>query len=155
MTRYLGALSLAVLFTLFSFLVARSGSTAQGPAQLQAAARAALQSQMSQEGKDCPDARTQYDQNTCIGQVLAATNHDFEIFYQNLLFQLAPNPSNQENLKRAQKQWEAYREDTCNAIDELYKGGTIRSSAVTGCEVQLTRSRMRDLNNIYATVLHL
>jgi uncharacterized protein YecT (DUF1311 family) len=155
MIRYLIALSLTALFTFFALLVARSASPAQGPAQLQNAARSAFQSQISQEGKDCPNARTQYDQNVCIGQVLAATNHDFEIFYQNLLLLLAPDPSNQENLKKAQKEWEAYREDSCNAMDELYKGGTIRGSAVTGCEVQLTRSRMRDLDNIYATVLHL
>jgi uncharacterized protein YecT (DUF1311 family) len=154
MARYLSALSLTLLFTLSPFLLARSASPAQGPAQLQNAARTAFQSQMSQEGKDCPNARTQYDQNICIGQVLAATNHDFEMFYQNLLFLLAPDPTNKENLKKAQKEWEAYREDSCNALDELYKGGTIRGSAVTGCEVQLTRSRMRDLNNLYATVLH-
>jgi uncharacterized protein YecT (DUF1311 family) len=135
-------------------LLGHAASGAQSPAQYQKAASAALQSQLSREGKDCPGAHTTYDDNMCIGKVVEATHSDFDTFYRNLQLLLAVDSANANKLTQAQEQWLQYRKQTCDAIDELYRGGTIRPSAVMRCDIQITRSRMRDLDSIYYTVLH-
>jgi uncharacterized protein YecT (DUF1311 family) len=142
-------------FLLLSVLALSLSLFAQNPQQRQNTARAALQSEMVQEGKDCPDAKSQFALNICIEQVWGASQRDFNIFYENLFSLLAPDPTNQKALQTAQEQWLTYRALSCAAIDDLYRGGTIRPSAVTRCEIQLTRSRMRDLDSLYQTVLHL
>src|SRR5262249_28674263 len=127
---------------------------AQQPTSYQKTAQAALNSQISQEGKDCPDARTTRDENICTANVVSVTERDFDVFYQSLLGLLGTEPGNQQKLREAQEQWLKYRDKTCEAVAALYDGGTIRPSAVSRCEIQLTRSRMRDLDSAYYTVLH-
>ncbi len=117
-------------------------------------AQSALLSQQAKEGKDCLDAGTTYGENICIGKVEALTKQDFDRFYNSLVSLLAPEASNIKKLEDAQAAWVQYRAKSCDAIGHLYEGGTIRPSAVAGCEIALMRSRMRDLDNIYYTVLH-
>jgi len=127
---------------------------AQGPLQYQKAAQSALQNQRSREGKDCMDARTTADENNCIANSLALTQHDFDVFYHNLLSLLGPESTNREKLNDAQSQWERYRDKTCEAVGDLYSGGTIQPSAIIRCRIELLRSRMRDLDAVYHSVLH-
>jgi uncharacterized protein YecT (DUF1311 family) len=143
-------------FFLLLFLMAPSLSLfSQSPQQRQDTARAALQTEMVQEGRDCPDTKSQSALNICIEQVRDANDRDFAVFYGNLFSLLARDPANQKGLQTAEEQWLSYRTQSCAAIDYLYRDGTIRSSAVARCEIQLTRSRMRDLDSLYQTVLHL
>ena len=129
--------------------------SAQAPQQYQKAAQAALQAQMSQAGRDCLDPRTTADENNCIAKSATMAQHDFDVFYDNLLSLLGGCESaNRQKLTEAQDQWELYRNKTCEAIDYLYRGGSIQPSAVTRCRIELLRSRMRDLDTIYHTVLH-
>src|ERR1700734_583209 len=53
-------------FLLLSVLALSLSLFAQNPQQRQNTARAALQSEMVQEGKDCPDAKSQFALNICI-----------------------------------------------------------------------------------------
>lgn len=122
--------------------------------QYQKTAQTALQSQASQEGKDCPNAASMYDVNTCMRRVADQTNRDFDLFYQSLLSIISSNQDSADRLKKAEDQWMQYRQLTCDAIFDFYKPGTIAPSAQMQCEVQLTRSRMRDLEAIYHTPLH-
>lgn len=140
---------------LFSLVCLMCGTAlAQQAASYQNGARGALYAEASHEGKDCPDAKTTSEENTCIAKVLTTTQNDFEIFYENLSALLGPMTANPQKLKEAQEQWLKYREKTCDAISFLYKGGSIQPSAATRCQIALTRSRMHELDSIYYSVLH-
>lgn len=82
------------------------------------------------------------------------TKNDFDTFYKNLETLLRTSPTNLQKLQASQEQWTQYVAKACDAIDSLYSGGTIRPSGVVGCRVRLTRSCMKDLDALYATVLH-
>jgi uncharacterized protein YecT (DUF1311 family) len=137
---------------LFAFLLLPV--RAQLPDSYQKNAQAALQSQVSQIGKDCPDAKTTVEENGCIVTVGKKTAADFEAFYGSLRALLSQNADAVSQLGVSQAGWERYAQMACNAIDSLSQGGTIRFSAVERCRIQLTRSRMQDLNALYGTTLH-
>ncbi len=127
---------------------------AQLPASYQKSAQTALQSQVSQIGKDCPDAKTTIEENACILAVGKKTKADFEVFYASLRALLSQNADAVSQLAGSQDQWERYAQKACNAIDSFSQGGTVRFSAVERCQIQLTRSRLQDLNALYETTLH-
>jgi uncharacterized protein YecT (DUF1311 family) len=127
---------------------------AQLPDSYQKNAQTALQSQVSQIGKDCPDAKTTIEENGCIGGVGKKTKADFEAFYASLRALLSQKADAVSQLADSQDQWERYAQKACNAIDSFSQGGTIRFSAGEKCRIQLTRSRMQDLNALYNTTLH-
>jgi hypothetical protein len=52
-------------------------------------------------------------------------------------------------------EWEHYAQKACDAIDSFHPGATIGQSAIAICRIQLTRSRMQDLDVLYYTTLHL
>jgi uncharacterized protein YecT (DUF1311 family) len=125
---------------------------AQSPLQHQKAANDALQSQVSKEGKDCLDAKDNYQDKVCISEVFRQTDKDFAVFYDNLK-QLLDSTSG-INLEQAQQHWLAYREKSCHAIDEFFRDGSARGGLATRCQIQLTRSRMKDLDSLYSLPLH-
>jgi uncharacterized protein YecT (DUF1311 family) len=127
---------------------------AQLPDSYRKNAQAALQSQVSQIGKDCPDAKTTIEENPCILAVGKKTKADFETFYESLRALLGQNGDAVSQLAGSQDQWERYAQKACNAIDSFFQGGTLRFSAGERCRIQLTRSRMQDLNALYDTTLH-
>jgi uncharacterized protein YecT (DUF1311 family) len=125
---------------------------AQTPLQHQKAANEALQSQLSKERKDCLEARDNYEDKVCISQVAQQTESDFATFYQNLKELL--DSTGQTSLEQAQQEWIVYRDRTCKAIDEFLRDGSARVGMVARCEIQLARSRMKDLDAIYNLPLH-
>jgi uncharacterized protein YecT (DUF1311 family) len=127
-------------------------ASAQSPEQYQKAANEALHSQLSQEGKDCLNARNNVDDKICINQVAQQTDRDFETFYQNLK-QLLDRTA-QTSLEQAQQEWMVYRDRSCDAVDQFFRDGTARVGMVARCEIQLERSRMKDLDAIYSLPLH-
>jgi uncharacterized protein YecT (DUF1311 family) len=136
-------------------LLAQVQLRAQLAASYQDKAQAALQSQVSQIGSDCPNAKTTVEANACMLAAGRKTKSDFETFYASLRSLLSQNAEAVGQLDGSQQQWELYAQKACEAIDSFSRGGTIRFSAVEKCRIQLTRSRMQDLNALYNTVLHL
>jgi uncharacterized protein YecT (DUF1311 family) len=136
-----------------ALLIASLPLFGQTPGQRQRAAHAALQSELSAQGKDCPNTNTTREASECLGNVLEHTRANFNIFYESLSALL--DPENRKFLNDAQTRWGLYRETSCDAICRFYRGGTIQPSEFIRCEIELTRSRMRDLDSIYNTVLHL
>jgi uncharacterized protein YecT (DUF1311 family) len=131
-----------------------STTFAQSPVTYQKAAGVALQSQLSKQGKDCPDAQTTRDMNACLAEVERTTKNDFETFYRNLGLLLESDETGLKKLQGSQDKWNEYAASACDAIDYLYREGSIRPSAVMACEIQLRRSRMQDLDLLYHTILH-
>ena len=103
--------------------------------------------------KDCPDAKTTVEENGCILAVGKKTKADFEVFYASLRALLSQNADAVSQLAGSQDQWERYAQEACNAIDSFTQGTTVRFSAGERCQIQLTRSRMQDLNALYETTL--
>jgi uncharacterized protein YecT (DUF1311 family) len=128
---------------------------AQSPSSDQSKAQAALHSQVSQIGKDCPNAKTTMAENNCISMVEQQTKTDFTTFYGSLRSLLQQSADATSQLDSSQEEWEHYAQTACNAVDSFHRGGTIGPSAVAICRIQLTRSRMQDLDVLYYTALHL
>ncbi len=82
------------------------------------------------------------------------TRTDFAAFYQSLHSLLQPSGEAISQLDSSQELWEHYAQKACEAVDSFYHDGTIRFSEVAKCRIQLTRSRMQDLDVLYFTVLH-
>ena len=110
--------------------------------------------EMAQEGHDCQNAPNQREENECIESARQTAENDFNLYYKGLALALTPDPSNVTRLNEAQARWVEYRDKTCAAIREFYRGGSIQGSATARCEIGLTRSRMRDLETLYETPLH-
>lgn len=142
--------------------------------QLQQQANAAFKREMARKkAGDCPDARTTYDEVTCLSRSIQTTETNYKIFsgaIRALLSQKNPFVSNTETFvgptgkplsaqdlarefDRAETGWEAYRKTQCGAAYDLFKGGTIAPVMDGRCELTLIRSRMADLNSIYSMTL--
>ncbi|HWC17432.1 MAG TPA: lysozyme inhibitor LprI family protein [Terriglobales bacterium] len=140
-------------FFLFFVLITTSASAlAQSAIDHQKAAKSSLDAELSREGHDCPGVKTTLEENGCIVGIWEQTQKSLNSFF-SALTDLLP-ASDAHKLAEAQKAWLSYRELSCNAIDNFYVGGTIRLSVATRCRIELSRSRMRDLDDLYNTVLH-
>lgn len=58
-----------------------------------------------------------------------------------------------ERLKVVQRLWIQFRDATCTAESDLYKGGTASAPAYSACLEELTRQRTTDLKTIYGWVI--
>jgi|SRR5450432_777419 uncharacterized protein YecT (DUF1311 family) len=128
---------------------------AQSQVADQRKAQTALHFQVSQIGKDCPDPKTTVEENGCVGKVEQKTKDDLASFLAGLRSLLQGDAGAVDRLDASQEQWQHYMQKACEAIDYFFRDGTIRSSAVTRCRIQLTRSRMQDLDVLYNSTLHL
>lgn len=126
------------------------------------AAKFAYQMEMSYIGHDCPSQADLLDQNECLSDVRVQTYKDFVTFFDGLreaLIDESPNDANALALDAAQRAWEQARTATCDAVSNMYDIGTVKHpgsrqpSAQTRCLIQLTRSRMRDLMELYGSSL--
>jgi uncharacterized protein YecT (DUF1311 family) len=52
-------------------------------------------------------------------------------------------------LRLAQDRWSEYRDKSCSAAFDFYSSGVMRAIMEFVCEIQLTKSRMKDLEIIY------
>lgn len=146
-------------------LSAFCGATLQGTAQENPsprAARLAYQEEMAEIGHDCPNQVDLLDRNECLDGVRDQTYKNFDTFFDGLreaLIDASPNDANALALDAAERAWEKGRTATCDAVSNMYDVGTVKHpgttqpSARTRCLIQLTRSRMRDLMQLYGSTL--
>ena len=125
---------------------------AQNPAIHQKAAQAALQS--LQRADDCGNVKSTAEADACIVDVQRQIEKGLGTFLHSLQSLLASDSASVARLRGSEDYWLKDRDKTCDAIDHLSQGGSIRVSAVTRCHIQLIRSRMLDLDAIYHSVLH-
>lgn len=130
---------------------------AQAGAQRRAA-QLAYQAEMDRSGLDCPDSVTLTDRNECLNSVRRQTYANFDAFFsalREILIEDSPNDANALALDAGENAWEKYRTATCDAMVRLYDIGSVKNpgstqpNAQTRCLIQLTRSRMRDLMELY------
>jgi uncharacterized protein YecT (DUF1311 family) len=122
----------------------------------------AYEAEMTHEGGDCPDAVTLTDRNVCLNDARVETYKNYTQFFDALreaLIESSPNDANALALDGTEVVWEKYRVTACDAMVKVYDLGTVKHpgasapSAQTRCLIQLTRSRMRDLKQLYEPTL--
>jgi uncharacterized protein YecT (DUF1311 family) len=142
-------------------LVCDSRGTAQNGKQ-QRIAELAYQAEMSHEVGACPEALDVTDRNVCLNDARDETYKNYQQFFGALreaLIQSSANDDNALALDRTEVVWEKYRVTACEALVKVYDLGTIKHpgssepSAQTRCLITITRSRMRDLKELYAATL--
>jgi uncharacterized protein YecT (DUF1311 family) len=144
------------LFNVFLlFAVTLCPLRGEDAASYQKTAAGALQFETAQIGKDCGTAKNTVEINSCLTTVAEKTQSNLRVFYGSLRNLLNTGTDASQQLDSSQAQWDRYLSSACDAVDNFYRTGTIRIAAVTGCRIQLMRSRMQDLNALYFTVLHL
>jgi uncharacterized protein YecT (DUF1311 family) len=116
------------------------------------AAMVALKAEQAKEGKDCANAKSQYEDNVCTAETAKAADSNLSAFYDNLKSILGSE--NRTDLQESQNAWLQYRTKTCDAVFDFYKDGTIRNAEQARCQTRLTRQRIRDLDYLYEGPLH-
>jgi uncharacterized protein YecT (DUF1311 family) len=150
----------AILF-LWMALVSSLNIVAQNGKQ-QRIADLAYEAEMSHEVGACPEALDVTDRNVCLNDARVETYKNYTQFFDALreaLIESSPNDSNALALDGTEVVWEKYRVTACDALVKVYDIGTIKHpgsaepSAQTRCLITLTRSRMRDLKQLYEPTL--
>jgi uncharacterized protein YecT (DUF1311 family) len=107
-------------------------------------------------------AQTVTDRDVCLNDARVETYKNYTQFFDALreaLIQSSPNDANALALDGTEVVWEKYRVTACDALVKVYDIGTVKHpgsaepSARTRCLITLTRSRMRDLKQLYEPTL--
>jgi uncharacterized protein YecT (DUF1311 family) len=96
----------------------------------------------------CRDAKTLQDQNDCMEQAATTVKREFNRFFAKLAESIKDEKA-KGGLRLAQDRWSEYRDKSCSAAFDFYSSGVMRAIMERTCEIQLTRSRMKDLEVIY------
>jgi len=145
-----GLCSLLVVAARGPSQVRRAGQPRCGtPPDCQKTADAAFKAEAARAGKDCADASNQYESNICLSEAAEKTERNLNTFYNALEGIIGSAP-----LRESQRAWVNYRKTQCGAVHTYWRRGTIAPSAESSCQIELARSRMRDLESLFDVPLH-
>ena len=99
-------------------------------------------------GELCKDAKSLQESNDCMEQAAINAKREFNRFFAKLTESIKDEKPKLE-LRVAQERWAEYRDKSCSAAFDFYSSGVMRAVMEFVCEIQLTRSRMKDLDIIY------
>ena len=119
---------------------------------------------------DCPDARTTYEDNICLGKDIETAKANYKAYVGALRSLLGPKlPSGsdatgptgkpltvEEQVKEfdeAEALWQKYLTAHSSFAFDVWRGGTIAPSMSTRCELQALRDRMRELDRVFDLML--
>jgi len=121
---------------------------------------------------DCPNARSTYDINVCLGKQVGTTDQNlkqYEAIIRELIASAPEEPGGPgggpagpaltsaesgaefDNVGQA---WRQYRDLACKAARNQMGGGTAAPTSEMQCDLALGRSHMRELDSIYWLELH-
>lgn len=97
--------------------------------------------------ESCKNAQTTLEMEQCL-------QHEFEAAQRRLQETEARvrtklSPANLKLFTAAAATWRAYRDQECQSVYAESAGGSIASSALLGCEIELTDGRRSLLTRIY------
>jgi uncharacterized protein YecT (DUF1311 family) len=130
----------AILLLLLALGYPLNGGAQDG--KQQRIADLAYEAEMAHEVGACPEAQTVTDRDVCLNDARVETYKNYSQFFDAL-----------------REVWEKYRVTACDALVNVYDIGTVKHpgstepSSRTRCLITLTRSRMRDLKELYAPTL--
>jgi uncharacterized protein YecT (DUF1311 family) len=91
----------------------------------------------------CDEARTTYNEITCLGGEVESTRQSYKAYAENfraLLGLRAP--------------WTQYKGELCSLASDEYRGGTIAPAMWSRCELQAIRNHMRELGGLLGDRFH-
>ena len=96
----------------------------------------------------CKDSKSMQDSNDCMEQAAVNTRREFNRYFAKLTESIKDEKA-KSGLRLAQDRWGEYKDKSCSAAFDFYASGVMRAVMEFACEIQLTRSRMKDLEVIY------
>lgn len=96
----------------------------------------------------CKDAKSLQDSNDCMEQATDTAQRAFNRYFAKLTESIKDEKAKSE-LRLAQDRWTEYKNKSCQAAFDFYSSGVMRKIMEFTCDIQLTRSRMKDLEVIY------
>jgi uncharacterized protein YecT (DUF1311 family) len=106
---------------------------------------------MNSPGAPCRNVAVTLAMENCFDKTYKAADSELNQRYGQIAKVLQPDEL--EQLKAAQRLWIQFRDATCTAESNLYKGGTASTPAYSACLEELTRQRAADLKTIYGWVI--
>ena len=102
----------------------------------------------------CVDAMTTMSELECGQHAVDAATADLNALLAQMREKLGSDSQGGKDLDAAQKLWSEYETRTCQAVGELFAGGTYAPVAETDCYRSLTHERVRLLNRLYFMPLY-
>jgi uncharacterized protein YecT (DUF1311 family) len=106
---------------------------------------------MNSAGAPCRNVAVTLAMENCFDKAYKAADRGLNQTYSQISKVLQPDEL--EQLKMAQRLWIQFRDATCTAESDLYKGGTASAPAYAACLEEVTRQRTADLKTTYGWVI--
>jgi uncharacterized protein YecT (DUF1311 family) len=129
-------------------------ATLSSVAQQDGTAPVAQDATPSAQSKDhadtvCNAANTQMEINQCFGDAYQKADKDLNQLYSRITKN--QDAAGLSRLQTVQRAWLKYRDAQCAAAAAIYRGGSIESSIRSECLMRITRTRIDELQHVYAT----
>ena len=102
--------------------------------------------------KDCSNLQTQTEMNICAGESLEKTDQELDKTYRTTLKfiktlddKTSDAVFSEEQFLQSQRDWEKYRDSSCEVETAWCKGGSMHSMQISGCREGLSIRRTEDL----------
>jgi uncharacterized protein YecT (DUF1311 family) len=106
---------------------------------------------MNSPSAPCRNVAVTLAMENCFDKAYRAADSELNQRYSQIAKVLQPEEL--EQLKAAQRLWKQFRDATCTAESDLYKGGTASTPAYSACREEVTRQRAAELKTIYGWVI--
>jgi uncharacterized protein YecT (DUF1311 family) len=106
---------------------------------------------MNSAGAPCRNVAVTIAMENCFDKAYKAADSALNQRYGQI--SKVVQPDDLQRLKVAQRLWIQFRDATCTAESDLYKGGTASAPAYSACLEELTRQRTADLETTYGWVI--
>ena len=98
---------------------------------------------------DCENAMTTYAMNICAAREMENANIELAKYIAAVKEKYSSESGVVAALDKSQQAWLGYRESHCDAIYEIWSGGTIRGVMFGACMLQLTKQRTHNIWSDY------
>lgn len=107
----------------------------------------------AEENIDCSKAVSTLEVNHCLSEELKQADGQLNETYQGFLntlksmeeFGKMPKGLLVEGLRKAEREWMAYRDRNCEFYSNLAYGGTAAGTDYVSCQVKMTKERLNEL----------
>lgn len=108
---------------------------------------------LSMATESCKNSTTTPEINACIANRVQAAEQELAKYLDASRRHYSDEPTSIAALNKAQESWLLFRKAHCDAIYEIWSGGTIRSEMRGRCQLEQTRRRTHDVWEAYLTFM--
>jgi uncharacterized protein YecT (DUF1311 family) len=110
---------------------------------------------------NCADPQSNLEMKMCASQNLTKAEAELSVAFERALkaaesqyesvrhepgFERMANMP--DELRKAERAWETFRDINCGYQNLVYYGGSMASLAVTGCRLDMTKARVKELRDL-------